>query len=106
MLSRDQLCAYIGVCEATLIRICPVRPRDLGANVVRYDRRQIDAWVEGLPPRLMDQRSRALPTEASASQDAPPPSPAADEIEDRAAASLARVRARAAGGRSQWRKTG
>lgn len=105
MLSRDQLCAYIGVCESTLIRICPVRPRDLGANVVRYDRRQIDAWVEGLPPRLMTPRTAALPSETQPSQDEAAPDPAQDQ-EDRAAAALERARARASGGRSQWRRTG
>lgn len=51
LLNKEQLCAYLGVCERTLSKICPVAPLDLGANVVRYDRRQIDAWVERLPAR-------------------------------------------------------
>ncbi len=52
LLSREQLCGYLGVCAATLAKVCPVAPVDLGANVVRWNRTQIDAWIGGLPPRL------------------------------------------------------
>lgn len=94
LLSRDQLCAYIGVSADTLAKICTVRPLDLGANLTRYNRTQIDSWLETLPPRLMI---------APQARDK-----AAAFLEDETAvcrtdAALSRVRARAE--RSKWRKS-
>ena len=96
LLSRNQLCAYIGVGAETITRICPVRPLDLGANLVRDSRRQIDDWVATLPPRLMvAQHVRGDPAEAPSVQE--------EEVENRAEAALERVRARADG--AKWRRT-
>lgn len=96
LLSRDQLCAYIGVGADTITRICPVRPLDLGANLVRYSRHQIDEWVATLPPRLMlFQQAEDDTVEAALVQDG--------VAESRAEAALDRVRARADG--AKWRKT-
>lgn len=39
--------------EGTLVRVCPVSPIQLGVSLVRYDRREIDAWLDTLPPRLL-----------------------------------------------------
>ena len=98
LLSRDQLCAYIGVSADTLTRICPVRPLDLGASVVRWSRLQIDEWVATLPPRLMvaGLLNRDAPV-------APTTLASEDFAESRGEAALDRVRARAGG--SKWRKT-
>lgn len=38
--------------ERTFKKICPVRPVDLGANVLRYARPDLDAWAAGLDHRL------------------------------------------------------
>lgn len=96
LLSRDQLCAYIGVSPATLTKICPVRPLDLGASLIRYSRDQIDEWVATLPPRLMvaHRTDDALSGMAAGNL---------GEAETRAESALDRVRARAEG--SRWRKT-
>lgn len=90
LLSRDQLCAYIGVGADTITRICPVRPLDLGANLVRYSRQQVDEWVATLPPRLMMSRRAQGDTEEV-------PVVVEETSETRAEAALDRVRARAGG---------
>jgi len=51
MLSRDQLCDSLGVSWYTLKGLLTVSPVDLGANVIRYRRDQIDEWVKSRPPR-------------------------------------------------------
>ena len=52
-LSREQLRAYLGgIGDATLRMICPVPPIDMGANVLRYRRAEVDAWEASLPHRL------------------------------------------------------
>ncbi len=98
LLSRDQLCAYIGVGVETITKVCPVRPLDMGASLVRYSRAQIDEWVATLPPRLMVSQQPANATAAS-----PSARGLADVAETRVEAALDRVRARAGG--SKWRKT-
>jgi hypothetical protein len=93
LLTREQLCAYLGhICAATLAKVCPVPPVDLGANVVRWNRAQIDAWLDGLPPRL--------PRGEGASQDAPTPAAieaAVIEPNDRRLTAVEKARARALG---------
>lgn len=97
LLSREQLCAYIGVSASTLVRICPVRPLDLGASITRYSRAHIDEWVATLPPRLMVQRHAGDVRPRTSGLEL-------DTIsETRTDAALDRVRARA--GSSKWRKT-
>lgn len=96
LLSRDQLCAYIGVGAETITKICPVRPLDLGANLLRYSRRQIDDWVATLPPRLLVVRQ--------VSDDAADAASISKEVaESRTEAALDRVRARADS--ASWRKS-
>ncbi len=98
LLTREQLCAYLGGISApTLGRICPVAPLDLGVHLLRYDRRQIDAWIAGLPPRL--------PRGDGTSQDAPP-APDLDAAESRTDSAIERAAARAKEGTRTWRKAG
>lgn len=88
LLSRDQLCAYLGGASDTTVRkVCPVAPVDMGANVLRYRRAEIDAWLASLP-------HRGLRGRPAGEQDTPDDPPAAN---DRPSASVARARARAAG---------
>lgn len=51
LLTREQLCDYLQVSWSSLSKSCPVAPLELGVNVVRYSRLQIDEWIAGLPPR-------------------------------------------------------
>ena len=82
---KQQLEAYIGASWATLSRVCPVAPIDIGANLLRFSRAQIDAWVASLPARARKGRLAAISTANS--------QPEADP--DHRAAALARVRERA-----------
>lgn len=84
-LSREQLRAYLGgIGDATLRMICPVAPIDLGANVLRYRRAEIDAWETTLPHRL--------PRGQHSEHDALPAAPAAN---DRPTTAIERALARA-----------
>jgi len=95
LLSREQLRAYLGgICDATLRKVCPVAPLDLGANVVRYRRRDVDAWLDRLPERVLRRllagaQDSAQPESAAAANDPP----------DRPLSAVDRARARAAGKR-------
>ena len=94
LLSRDQLCAYLGgICDATLRKVCPVPAVDLGANVLKYRRGEIDAWLARLGHRL--------PVATRNEQDASMPIIAAN---DRVLTSVERARSRAEGG-SRWKKS-
>ena len=112
LLTREQLCAYLGgLSWATLTKVLTVAPLDLGANVLRYSRPQVDAWAASLPPRL----PRALQQAQEASQGAATTEGVAaaddvlDEPESRPSAAVERARRRALGmggkGRSTWRKS-
>lgn len=101
LLSRGELCEYLGVSWRTLKNVLTVRPVDMGANVVRYNRDQIDAWVATLPPRLLaSTKNGAVNGEVGASTEDAVKS---DTAESRVEAALDRVRARAGG--SKWRKS-
>ena len=52
MLTRAELCDYLGVSWSTLKGVLTVRPVDLGASVVRYSRAQIDDWIKTRPSRV------------------------------------------------------
>lgn len=96
LLTRQQLRAYLGgICDATLRKICPVAPVDLGANVVRYRRDQIDAWSNTLRPRLrpMEGDAQDCPAAANEAGHAPGGMTAAEK-----------ARARAEGGRG-WKRS-
>ncbi len=102
LLNRDQLCEYLGASWRTLKNVLTVRPVDLGANVVRYSRVQIDEWAATLPPRFIaskKQNGDIVEYAGTTVQDATE----ADVAESRGVAALDRVRARAGG--SKWRKT-
>jgi hypothetical protein len=87
--------------EETLAKICPVAPVDLGANILRYSRLQIDAWAATLRPR----GPRLLQDDSRRGQDATvPDEPPVDDAEIRRQASLARVGQRVKEGRGRWRQ--
>ena len=94
LLTREQLCAYLGgLSDVTLRKVCPVPAVDLGANVLRYHRAQIDAWVDSLGPRGLRVRPESEQDAPPAANDAPAgPTPAE------------RARARAKGDR-RWKKS-
>lgn len=52
MLTRAELCQYLGVSWSTLKGTLTVHPIDMGASVVRYSRAQIDDWIATRPPRV------------------------------------------------------
>lgn len=108
LLSREQLCAYLGgMDERTLVKILPVQPLDIGANLLRYHRPQIDAWVNTLGPRLPKTKSEHNHkgrTDTETNTPAPEPDTIVDMEESRAA-SLRRVQERMKAG-SKCRKTG
>lgn len=92
LLSRDQVCAYIGVSAETLAKVCPIAPVNLGANLIRYHRDQVDAWIDTLPPRLPGLRMpRASVEDAPVARNDPEPA------DDRAMDAIERARARARG---------
>lgn len=111
LLTREQLCAYLGgLSWSTLAKVLPVAPLDLGANVLRYSRPEIDAWAASLPPRLPkalqgdghESQPRASEADAAAGD-------LADQPDTRPSAAVERARKRALGlsgkGRSTWRKS-
>lgn len=51
LLTREQLCAYLALSPAVLMRICPVPALALGVRALRWRRADIDAWVANLPVR-------------------------------------------------------
>jgi hypothetical protein len=84
LLSREQLRAYLGgICDDTLRKVCPVAAVDLGANVLRYRKGDVDAWLAGL-------KARGLKPPAPGDDDGGSPAPA----NDRQTAALERMRAR------------
>ncbi|WP_427792208.1 hypothetical protein [Brevundimonas diminuta] len=95
LLSRDQLRAYVGgMSDETLSKVCPVAPVELGANLLRYPRDQVDRWVAGLQPRPGGLRKS--PPEPKI-EPTPPDDPVG--AGDHAARALERIRARAKGSR-------
>jgi predicted DNA-binding transcriptional regulator AlpA len=91
LLDREQLCAYVGIGDQTLMRILPVRPVDLGIGVVRWSRVQIDHWIAGLPPRLRAGRNSTQDMTAPAA----PADIQQDMADQRRREAVERVRARA-----------
>lgn len=101
MLNRAEVCEYLGVSWRTLKNILTVRPVDMGANVVRYSRVQLEEWVATLPPRFLasENQNGGADEEAGARGGE---TAEAEIAESRVEAALDRVRARAGG--SKWRK--
>lgn len=102
MLNRTELCEYTGVSWRTLKNVLTVRPVDMGANVVRYSRVQVDEWVASLPPRLLSTKKQNDGADEDAGTHAED-TEGGPVLESRVEAALDRVRARAGG--SKWRKT-
>ncbi len=48
LLPKSQAAAYCGMSIPTFDRICPVNPVDLELRGFRYDRRELDRWIDGL----------------------------------------------------------
>lgn len=48
LLSRKQAAAYCGMCAATFDRYCPVVPVELGIKDHRFDRHDLDRWIDQL----------------------------------------------------------
>lgn len=83
LMNREQLRAYLGgICDATLRKVCPVAPIDLGANVLRYRKADVDRWLDARP-------QRSLRVVEEPAQDAPP------AANDRQMSAVERARARA-----------
>lgn len=51
LLDLDQVCVYLGLSPVTFRKICPVPAIALGVAVTRWNRNQIDEWVNSLPPK-------------------------------------------------------
>ncbi|WP_298330652.1 hypothetical protein [Asticcacaulis sp.] len=104
-LTKEQLCAYLGgMDERTLSKILPVQPLDLGANILRWNRQQVDAWAASLPPRLP--KAMKASNDAGLARAEPAPQEPEDEDLGLTAAEIAlrRAQKRAAGGRGKCRK--
>jgi hypothetical protein len=100
LLTREQLCAYLGgLSWDTVKKILPVRPLDLGANVLRYSRPQIDAWIDRCPAKPMIRLQESPPDVEDAA-----PAAVVDLSQDRLTASIDRVRARTQQDGQRWRK--
>ena len=94
LLTREQLCAYLGgMSDPTVRKICPVAAVDLGANVLRYRRSEIDEWLGRL-------RARGLRAAPEGEQDAP--SAANDAPAGMTPAERARARAV---GKQRWKRS-
>jgi predicted DNA-binding transcriptional regulator AlpA len=96
LLSRLQASAYCGVSEDTFDLVCPVAPRDLGKRVLVWSRAQLDAWIDGLPPRLRGARKEA---QALHETERTEPDPADAGAAERRQNGVDRARLRAAKGR-------
>jgi hypothetical protein len=46
LLTKKEAAAYCGVSVPTFSKACPVTPAELYAGLKRYDRRQLDAWID------------------------------------------------------------
>jgi predicted DNA-binding transcriptional regulator AlpA len=65
LMSRQQVCAFLGMSADTLKQVLPVPALALGAKLLRWRRTDIDEWAAGLPARL--------PVGAAATETPPPP---------------------------------
>lgn len=99
LLTKDQLCAYLGgLSWDTVRKIMPVAPLELGANVLRYRRPDVDAWVARCP-----QKAPRLP-EADGLPHGDAPAETVELGDDRTVTSLDRVRRRTQQDQRRWPK--
>lgn len=95
LLTQEQAAVYCGVSADSFRRVCTIAPRDMGLNVLRWSRSQLDAWIAGLPPRL--QRAQADEQDAPAEIE-----PARAAAVERQTDALDKVRARMSGRGKAW----
>lgn len=88
LLTKEQMTMYLALSWSTIAKVCTVAPVDIGANVIRYNRIEVDEWVAGLPSRTI---KRSAP--AAAMQPA-------DEDHQRRQSALDKIRARTQRARS------
>jgi hypothetical protein len=48
LLTQNQAATYCGVCTEVFKKACPVAPIKVLNRIPRYDRRALDAWIDGL----------------------------------------------------------
>jgi predicted DNA-binding transcriptional regulator AlpA len=96
LMSREQVCAYLGMSADTLKRVLPVPALALGAKLLRWRRTDIDEWAAGLPARL---------TGSGAATENPPPPTHQIAGEERRFSALERASQRASRkpGKPTWK---
>lgn len=98
LMSRDQACAYVGCSPDTLVKVCTVQPRDMGASLIRYYRLDLDAWAASLPPRLSSLQKPQPHGDDEAAQSSAPAMEQEEVAGERRESAVERARARASGG--------
>jgi hypothetical protein len=99
LLTKEQLCAYLGdLSWDTVKKIMPVAPLDLGANVLRYRRPDVDNWIARCP-----HKTPRLPQGDSVPH-GDPPVETAEPGEERRVTSLDKVRRRTQQDQRRWPK--
>jgi hypothetical protein len=48
LLTQSQAAAYCGLCVETFKKACPVKPIDLLDRIARYDRQELDLWIDSM----------------------------------------------------------
>ncbi|MNS19675.1 hypothetical protein D3C72_513980 [compost metagenome] len=59
LLTKEQMSAYLALSWSTIAKVCTVVPVDIGANVIRYNRLEVDEWVAGLPSKAIKRSAPA-----------------------------------------------
>lgn len=90
LLTREQVCAYLGMSPESFATACAVAPVVLGVKLLRWRRADIDDWVAGLPSRLR----RSSDRESDEAVEAPQPFKIASE--ERRLSAMANATKRAA----------
>lgn len=75
---------YLALSWSTIAKVCTVAPVDIGANVIRYNRLEVDEWVSGLPSKTI---KRSAPAAGMRPQ-------TADDDSQRRQTALDKIRAR------------
>lgn len=75
---------YLALSWSTIAKVCTVAPVDIGANVIRYNRLEVDEWVSGLPSKTIKRSAPAAGMQP----------PTADDDSQRRQAALDKIRAR------------
>lgn len=75
---------YLALSWSTIAKVCTVAPVDIGANVIRYNRLEVDEWVSGLPSKTIKRSALAAGMQPQT----------ADDDSQRRQAALDKIRAR------------